>query len=453
MKKTQVDTARADKVGGGTPRPDRTEVDMTAPKNRYRSRLDREPPVQWNETVSRDVDNLPTGEASKHISNEDADKLMRLRRPLTPDEQAMRDDMLRQYFNKPEELSQTRREILDAALNDRPAKRFAPADESPLPLPSKQRVDDFLEADKGSFSKHLTPQQKQALFEDGADLDADQLIQKMDLMRTGQAPTNYAIDDEMAAALEKVFETKATQAPDATLPSSTLPVGPSGTQILDPIKVPKDTPLGPNDTVITPSIDIPAAKSTDPNQTAKFDQSDLDELVRIPSSDLLTQVGPFRGIYVEEAIPGAKVKIEMKRMPPGTKQNIANPQTPMVLDPQRSHTYLYTVMPDGEVRYIPQELTFKNTANGEIVEVEKFKHSMLTEGGLAGQSGEIKYVNGSWVINGDSGRYGLYHNPATDRPVSRSRESLQAAKKIIEDYRVNTPDGTPVTFKVQHNKH
>lgn len=421
---------------------DKTDFDPNAPKNKYRTPLDREPPLKLPEDIAGKAEDLPIGEASKHLKNRDVAKLMQLRRPLTPDEQAMRDDLLRQWINNPDSMSETKRRVMEAAVGKKYAGRFAPVDDSPILPVSPGRIDDFLDSKPGAYSDHLTDAQAQRYFEDGIDLSADDLIIKMDLMRDGRAPASAATDPKLHAALREAFSNH------PGLPK-TKPLGPNGTEIDSPFTPP--TNKGPNDTNIEPPFTPPGNTATDPNETIVFDQSALEPLGRIPSNAQMDRVGPFKGIVMEEMYPGYfRFPDSVKRMPAGTKQSIANPQTPMTLDPQKSTKYLYTVMPNGEVRYIPQQYIQRVTSEGRPALAEKFKHSMLTEGGVAGQSGEINFVNGRWVIDSESGRYGAYALQRQDggmSAISRSEESLNAAKEILEGYRVRGPDGSTITLE------
>ena len=423
----------------------RTEFDPNAGRNQNLTALDREPQLRLPEETRANAESLPVGEASKHLSNRDIAKLMQLRRPLTPDEQIMRDDLLRQWINNPEAMTATQRRIMESATGQRYAGRFAPVDDSPVLPPSPQRINDFLESRPGAYSDHLTDAQVRELFEGGVGakkLTPDEIITKMDLMRNGRAPASAATDPELHAALKKVFERR------KRLPK-TEPLGPNGTEIEASFTPPTNN--GPNGTNIEPPFTPPGAATTDPNQTLQFDQAGLEPLARIPSNTQLEQVGPFRGIVAEEMYPDlVNVPARMKRMPAGTRQMVADPNAPMILDARRSTRYLYTVMPNGEVRYIPQEYVRAMGEHGEIVRVERFKHSMLTEGRNTGQSGEINFINGRWVIDSESGRYGAYAIENADgsmTAISRSRESLDAARDILTGYRVRDTNGQTINLE------
>lgn len=423
----------------------KTQFDSNAGRNQNLSALDREPQLRLPESTQANAEDLPVGEASKHLGNRDMAKLMQLRRPLTPDERIMRDDLMRQWINNPEAMTDTQRWIMEAAVGKRYAGRFAPVDDSAILPPSPQRISDFLDSPPGAYSDHLTDAQVRELFEGGVGaktLNADNLITKMDLMRNGRAPASAATDLELHAALKKVFERR------KRLPK-TEPVGPNGTEIATSFTPP--TNKGPSGTVIEPEFRPPGSAATDPKQTLQLDQPSFDRLSRIPSNKQMERVGPFKGILTEDMYPGlVNVPDRMKRMPAGTRQMVADVDAPMVLDARKSTTYLYTVMPNGEVRYIPQEHIRRLGENGEVVSRERFKHSMLTEGRKTGQSGEINFVNGRWVIDSESGRYGAFVTESPDGGISvmsRSRESLEAAKEILQGYRVRGPDGRTISLE------
>lgn len=104
---------------------------------------------------------------------------------------------------------------------------------------------------------------------------------------------------------------------------------------------------------------------------------------------------------------------------------VAQPGSPMRLDPKISDRYLYVVKEDGRIIYAPQRIV-----NG----AEAVKHTDLAELGAARVSGEIRYNAGQrvWEMDAASGRYSSA--PITPgspyRVGTRNAENLKAAVEL-----------------------
>jgi hypothetical protein len=338
-------------------------------------------------------------------------------------------------------------------------------DDSPALPPAPNRVEDFLDSPAGSYSNHLSDAEAARLFEPGRDLTSVELIQKLDLMRVGDRVPVNAIDPALREGLERVFAnpSRPRAAPVAgnnapptsdtgasNVGATTVPMGPNGTLLADPFDPPGAARLGPNDTVLEDSFIPPGDASTGRTGTAIIDPERGTSLNRMPTQDMLNRAGPYRGIWIEDL--GARVADQQRVMPSGTSAKIANPEQPMVLDPAEAERYIYTIMPDGDVRYVAQK--YRQVATDGATQLEEvFKHSMLTEGGPAGQSGEIIWADGRWHITNESGRYGSYVIPGTTNVVSRSPRSLNAARDILQRYGVQSVGGQAVTLEPQFVRH
>jgi hypothetical protein len=418
--------------------PDFTLIQDAPPSGPPLRAIDFESPVELPPGVSTaNADEL--GALSGQLSDRDLAKLMQLRRELTPEETLMKRDLLRRYTNDRDGLSSTQRNIVRHGIREAGYARVADVvDDDTLLPPVPGRVEDFLDARAGAYSDHLTDAQVEDLFDAPGDLTSTELIQKLDLMRTGRAPVRE-MDPEFAEGLRRVFENPTrpsagaaravpAQGGQATIPANAGEAG-GGTTVA----------MGPGGTVIAEPFEAPGTLILDPDTGASLN--------RMATPDMLARAGPYRGIWVEDFNPAVRVAESQKRMPMGTRARSASPEQPMVLDPAEQR-YIYTLMPDGEVRYVAQRYAPVVSGNASRID-EMFKHSMLTEGGSAGQSGEIVYADGRWIITNESGRYGRYVSQETGNIVLRSRRSLDAARDILQLYGVRNVTGQAVALEPQ----
>ena len=138
-----------------------------------------------------------------------------------------------------------------------------PIDDSP-PLPmSEGALQDFAATEPGSLSNHLTAEEVEVLFEPGRNLTREEILQKVDLIRDGRVPVQYAQGDpEVLRALDRVFELDRNR-PEVTGGGTIIEPGSAGASQL-PDTVLEPGPTGASqlpETVMEPG---PATGSTLP---------------------------------------------------------------------------------------------------------------------------------------------------------------------------------------------
>jgi hypothetical protein len=137
--------------------------------------------------------------------------------------------------------------------------------------------------------------------------------------------------------------------------------------------------------------------------------------------------GGTRGVKPFEMTPEGNVIKNPTLQKPG-------PGNPPKLDPNKE--YIWAIDKDGKLLIGEEVKTGVVETNGYV---QKLGHPTLTEGGEARIAGEIRQVNGKWVINNRSGRYSAHPDRGSDQLKNASGLFEDSGLPVGTDFKPMTP--------------